>query len=292
MTEILGPAFEKNNIAIAFAANDAFVPYMAAMICSIIANGNADNNYDFVVLQSDIAPNSQQKLYEMVKPHLLCKYVVSSQADAITTNPFPGYSDNYRDITADLRFIFLQHGVTKDDISDWLNRFDKNIYGFITSGYPEWKSIIDGDYFYEEKAIWLTGFPRFDELYHNEKNIITIMPTWRMYLMQWSGEQGGVWRANENFESSTFCQFYRELLNSTRLIESASKNGFLIHFFPHPNLRSSVEKFHVNNGVKILGPEAIYRDIYAQSNLVVTDYSSACFDFAYSNGILGRSFYL
>lgn len=213
--------------------------------------------------------------------HLLCKYVVSSQADAITTNPFPGYSDNYRDITADLRFIFLQHGVTKDDISDWLNRFDKNIYGFITSGYPEWKSIIDGDYFYEEKAIWLTGFPRFDELYHNEKNIITIMPTWRMYLMQWSGEQGGVWRANENFESSTFCQFYRELLNSTRLIESASKNGFLIHFFPHPNLRSSVEKFHVNNGVKILGPEAIYRDIYAQSNLVVTDYSSACFDFAY-----------
>ena len=69
MTEIMGPAVEKNNIAIAFAANDAFVPYMAAMICSIIANGNADNNYDFVVLQSDIAPNSQQKLYEMVKPH-------------------------------------------------------------------------------------------------------------------------------------------------------------------------------------------------------------------------------
>ena len=37
----------------------------------------------------------------------------------------------------------------------------------------------------------------------------------------------------------------------------------------------------INDFVKFLDANAQYRDIYAQSNLVITDYSSACFDFAY-----------
>lgn len=68
MEKRLKPAFEKNNIAIAFSANDAFVPYMATMIDSVIVNGSAENNYDFVVLHSDIGAQNQQTLQEMVKP--------------------------------------------------------------------------------------------------------------------------------------------------------------------------------------------------------------------------------
>lgn len=66
--EKLFPAFEKNNIAVAFAANDAFVPYMATMIYSVIANGSKDNNYDFVVLESDISAQNQKTLLQMVEP--------------------------------------------------------------------------------------------------------------------------------------------------------------------------------------------------------------------------------
>lgn len=68
MAEILQPAFTKNNIAIAFAANDAFVPYMATTICSVILNGSRSNNYDIVVLQSDIGPQNQHRLLEMTAP--------------------------------------------------------------------------------------------------------------------------------------------------------------------------------------------------------------------------------
>lgn len=68
MKEKLWPAFEKNNIAVAFAANDVFVPYMATMIYSIIATGSKDNNYDFVVLESGISTQNQQKLHEMAEP--------------------------------------------------------------------------------------------------------------------------------------------------------------------------------------------------------------------------------
>lgn len=68
LKETLRPAFEKNNIAVAFAANDAFVPYMAVMIYSIIANGSESSNYDFVILQSDIGPENQAKLRQMAEP--------------------------------------------------------------------------------------------------------------------------------------------------------------------------------------------------------------------------------
>lgn len=46
LSATLQPAFAERNIAIAFAADDAFVPYMATMVCSIIANGSRENNYD------------------------------------------------------------------------------------------------------------------------------------------------------------------------------------------------------------------------------------------------------
>lgn len=66
--EKLFPAFEKNNIAVAFSANDAFVPYMATMIYSVVVNGSRDNNYDFVVLESDISVQNQKTLLRMVEP--------------------------------------------------------------------------------------------------------------------------------------------------------------------------------------------------------------------------------
>lgn len=62
------PAFEKNNIALAFAANDFFVPYMATMIYSVVENGSKDNNYDIVILTSDISTENQRTLAEMTKP--------------------------------------------------------------------------------------------------------------------------------------------------------------------------------------------------------------------------------
>lgn len=64
----LRPAFGQNNIAIAFASNDVFVPYMATMIHSILSNMDRENHYDLVVLHSDISLKSQKKLLEMTSP--------------------------------------------------------------------------------------------------------------------------------------------------------------------------------------------------------------------------------
>ena len=158
----------------------------------------------------------------------------------------------------------------------------KNISGFITSARPEYDSVVNGRYGYTEKEVWLTGLPRFDRLEAGENSRrITIMPSWRMYLMGSFNRRTAVWELGSGFSSSSFLSFYSELLNSERLIDAAERYGYTLTFFPHPNLQPYLSAFKLNSEVTVLGPETAYRDVYAESALVVTDYSSAVFDFVY-----------
>lgn len=218
----------------------------------------------------------RHKLYTLV-----CDYIFSSHAEADVYNPFVGYSEPYRDLLAANRFVFLQHGITHNDLSGWLNRYNKNIYGFVTAAKPEAQSILDYKYHYTPDRIWLTGFPRFDRLYRAEEKQITIMPTWRQYLMGSLSRNTKSWTLGANFMQSDYLAFYNGLLNHPKLLEAAKRLGYKIAFFPHPNLQDHLHVFTRNDQVLFLGRETEYRDIYAKSNLVVSDYSSAIFDFAY-----------
>lgn len=213
--------------------------------------------------------------------YLLCEANISSQADYITDNPFQGFLNPYRDIMVKHRFVFLQHGVTKDDISGWVNRYNKNISCFVTAAQLEWESIVNGIYFYPSKNIALTGFPRFDWLYHDERKRITLMPTWRKYLADGLNAGTGIWILGEKFIKSSYYQFYYGLLSHPRLLEAAREQGYKICFMPHPTIQPHLELFHLLDEIEVYGIDTSYRDIYAQSNLILTDYSSAVFDFAY-----------
>lgn len=214
---------------------------------------------------------------------LLSDYVISSHAEVEIYNPFVGYSNSYRDLLARVRFIFLQHGVIIHNLGDWLNKYNKNLYGFITSSMPENASILgpDSSYFYTEKEVWLTGLPRYDRLYRDEKKQVTIMPTWRRYTMSHIDRATGQWVLKAGFEGSALFRFYNALLNHERLIKAAQRCGYTIKFFPHPNLQVALPLFERNEHVEFLDVSTQYRDVYAQSNLVVSDYSSAVYDFAY-----------
>jgi lipopolysaccharide biosynthesis glycosyltransferase len=49
------PAFEENNIAIVMTSSDFYSPYIGVLLSSIIENSSKNNNYDILVLQSDIS---------------------------------------------------------------------------------------------------------------------------------------------------------------------------------------------------------------------------------------------
>ncbi len=213
--------------------------------------------------------------------HLASDVIISSHADDGVHNPFLNYFAPYRDILNDKRLVFLQHGVTKDNQSAWLNRYSKNFSGFVTAAEREAESIVNGDYFYDEGSVWLTGFPRFDRLYGGERKYITVMPTWRMYLSHWDRGSVGKWNISERFVESEYFNFYNKLLNDERILSACKRAGYTLAFMPHPNVMPHINVFTKRKDVVFFGVEKEYRDVYAESAAVITDYSSAAFDFAY-----------
>lgn len=213
--------------------------------------------------------------------HLLADNVLSSHADNFVNKPMYETFECYRDCVVNQNFIFLQHGVTQNDISGWLNKYNKNIKGFVTTAKPETKSLLTYDYYYTEKEVWEKGFARFDRLYKDEKRYITLMPTWRKYLMNGCDEKTGVWRMKQEFTSSEYYQFYNGLINNEKLLKACEENNYTLCFMPHPNIIPHVEVFNKHPQVKFFGLKDKYRDIYAQSDLIISDYSSAIFDFSY-----------
>lgn len=213
---------------------------------------------------------------------LLADYVISSAADQNVHNPFARYIEPYRNLTANIQFIFLQHGVTKDDISGWLCRSNKNIKGFVTSAWPEYHSILTRNYDYEESNVWLTGMPRFDRLENScSRKWITIMPTWRRYLMSDADPNTGIRTMIANSDKSEYVRFYNGLITNQKLIQKAKDLGYQLKFFPHPTMQYNLDSFAKDPNVDYLGIETSYRDIYAFSDLILSDYSSAVFDFSY-----------
>lgn len=213
--------------------------------------------------------------------HLACDTIISAQADLQVYNPFTYYSHPYKDILTSKKFVFLQHGIIESDLSHWLNKYNKNLTGFTCTVNGEYRSILDGKYYYDESVVWLTGLARFDRLYHDEKKQITIMPTWRKYLMSHMDLKTGIWQEKAGFTESKYFTFYNSLINDERLLDVAKKHGYTIAFMPHPNIITKIDLFTKNSDVKFYTVDDEYKDVYASSNLVLTDYSSAVFDFAY-----------
>ena len=178
----------------------------------------------------------------------------------------------------------MQHGVTKDNLSQWLTKANKNISLFVTVTNMEYQSILDYAYYYDEKQVKCIGFPRYDYLYDNSKdqNIITFMPTWRAYLVGKIDVKTDSRKLKSGFENSAYCKMYQMVFSDSRLYQTAEKYHYQIRLMLHPTMpRECIEYFGCNDCIEILDRNTRYRDLFADSKLIITDYSSAVFDFAY-----------
>lgn len=246
------------------------------------------NSY-FIISKDSVDYKRLKKIGKVIEPysakhriiHLLADYVVSSQTDLVYRNPFRKSKRAYSDIMSDVKFVFLQHGVIHNDISGWLRKKRQAFTGFVATTEKERNSLIRHNYNYKEEEIWLTGMPRFDRLQNNSEKLITIMPTWRRYLTTGQSLDTGIWNLCDNFDQTDYAVFYRNLMNSEKLREAADKYGYTIQFKIHPSFLTHEEEFGFNDEVKIVGDEVSYTDIYSKSSLLVTDFSSAIYDFVY-----------
>ena len=70
-------------------------------------------------------------------------------------------------------------------------------------------------------------------------------------------------------------------MNDRRLIDAAKTCGYTLRFLPHPLLQPHMHLFTQNPAITFLPADTAYRDVFAESDLILTDYSSVVFDFVY-----------
>jgi glycosyltransferase involved in cell wall biosynthesis len=220
---------------------------------------------------------------EFIRLLLSAEHVASSHADRFITNPFPRRLGRHA-----WNFAFLQHGVIKGDISDWLN--PKSITTFVTSTQDEYDYITGASAFrYGAKEVRLTGLPRFDELLRqdakvsaDERNAILVMPTWRDYLV---GSMIGTSRGREIFDGFADTEYARQLsafFSSEELAAIVRREDARVVFMPHPNMHAYLDQFRLPDFVEILSYDDVdVRQMLVQARVLVTDYSSIAFNMAY-----------
>lgn len=208
-----------------------------------------------------------------------CSKLISSHANYYVTN-YLG-----KRMLADRHFIFLQHGVIKDDLSGWLNGVEQ-IDCFITSTNDEYESIINNDsrYAYGEKEVVLTGLPRHDKLLndlHKKQNIILIMPTWRQNAVGALTGEGDSRTFNHHFMESNFANAWYNFIHSPKLKMILEKYNYKAIFFPHSNIQPYVSLFDVPEYIDVAShTNGSIQDFFVKASLMITDYSSTAFEMA------------
>ena len=212
--------------------------------------------------------------------YFLCaEKVISSGAGEFTINPF-GLDRRFFIDLFNFKYYYLQHGVACADLSAWLNKNNKNIYMFFTAGERERRSIIDGDYQYTEKNVVLTGQARFDALYDDNKKQVLILPTWRRSISQAYDEKtSSVYF--DGFKNTDYFRFYNGLINNERLLAAMREKGYTGLFCLHPIFMKQSVDFEQNDVFRVNEGYIDYNKTFAESSVMVTDYSSVLFDFAY-----------
>lgn len=187
-------------------------------------------------------------------------------------NPFFGEEHDLRPLIAGLlkyKVYFLQHGVTKDNITSWLSKYFINLSLILTVSDKESQSFRDGGYGYDGRIIQNLGFPRFDNLKRNDNKQILIIPTWRKNLSE-----------NEYlFKDSQYFYNLNSFLNNAKLLKMCDE-GYKIVFKPHPELNKFIALFDIPKEIHVSFDES-YQELLNNSSVLITDYSSVFFDFAY-----------
>ena len=202
---------------------------------------------------------------------LFTEKIITSHPDNNYIYAFWGHYPNFAGLLKSST-LFLQHGITLNNISGWLNKYDKNLDFLLTASKKEYDSLFKYYYNYDEEIIHLLGFPRFDNLKDEKTKTILLMPSWRRYLTK---------ENKYTISNSTFFRTYNSLINNPKLLQTVKEKGYEIIFRPHPHVYQFIELFNDNEYIKIDHERGSYQDLFKKGALLITDYSSVAFDFAY-----------
>jgi len=181
---------------------------------------------------------------------LIADKIISSISNSWVINPF---KEDYAYMKDLIKFdnIFLQHGIIKDDLSNYLNRYSKK--------YDIFEKI--------KKNI-------------NIKKQIIIIPTWRFNIKGTIDLITYKSIYSETFTSTNYFHFYNKLINDQKLLLFMDKYNYKGIFCLHPCFSAQWVDFQQNNYF-LIEEKCNYQEFLLESSLLITDYSSIFFDFGY-----------
>jgi len=172
-------------------------------------------------------------------------------------------------------FVFLQHGITKENVSSWMNAYRHDVALLVTAAEKERDEFLNERYGFGESVVKLTGFPRYDRLTNDPERMILFMPTFFKPYTTFKFDY------NDNFRDSDFFHTMNGLINNARLLEALNANGYRFCFKLHEELIVQRDDFHIPEGVEVIDKEVTFNELFAKASMMITDYTSAVFDFAF-----------
>lgn len=168
--------------------------------------------------------------------------------------------------------VFLQHGVIQSNIPR-LYKEKTQVDLFICGAKPEFDYIRE-NYHYSDDEVKYTGLARYDALHDiTVKKQILIMPTWRKWMMTDIDKLAG----------TEYVLEWNKLLCDKAMLDAAESAGYKIVFYLHANLQFARELFKSTDDSVVIARDRDFdvQTLLKESALLITDYSSVYFDFAY-----------
>ncbi|MFK0008712.1 CDP-glycerol glycerophosphotransferase family protein [Paenarthrobacter sp. NPDC090520] len=199
------------------------------------------------------------KLIPIFSPEFYEKFLIS---DLVVSSQI--YNIRYRGKSfANSRFVYLQHGIQLNDMSDWV--LSKYFDVFIATGQ------LEADYMAGLAPVETlnSGLPRLESLAREPRNSahLLFMPTWRFNLNQVSTEQ---------FLQSRYFQAIDQVLTDPALLTFLDATDRRLEVKLHPNVEKRTAHFRFSERVVL--SELSYREAISSAEMVFTDYSSAVLD--------------
>ena len=193
--------------------------------------------------------------------------------------------------------IFLQHGIIKDDIT--FLHHDSTQPDLFVCGARREAEYVQEHYGYPEGIVRWLGLCRYDNLAlrtgRDRSRMILLMPTWRLYFGEYSEKE---------FMGSGFFQTMQAFLQSEKLADLLKRYDYRLVFYPHHDLQwflscfaqkkdrdgvggaeegrsFSEQKNSSEDVVSFASEREDLQRLLIEADVLITDYSSVFFDFAY-----------
>lgn len=227
---------------------------------------------------------------------LACRANISSVKN-MGPNNLMGYLFRRLGIMNDKMF-FLQHGITVNH-PDWLEYDDARFRLVLCGAKPEYDYVRKNFGYPAGHVAYAGGLCRYDFLQDfmrrnsqsaldREERQILILPSWRVWLKPGDPQMKEI-EHTDRFEETEYFRKWKEFLLSDDLRNMAESRKLRFVFYPHPTMQKYMRNFAEIRGRDTDEERFTIADakhwslnrLIAESDALVTDYSSVFLDFVY-----------